>query len=109
MTDTNTAVIDDSMTATTDDNDGSTLAHQGQAQLHMLTTVDNPFNPFTDYDRWDAYDQGEGYYTSAFLARITITSSDLSEADQDVAIENAIDEIVKENVLGIYVKVSQTL
>ena len=87
--------------------EATTLAHQGQVQLHMLTTVDNPFNPFTDYDRWNAYDEARGYFTANFLARVVVTSSELSEADQDVAIENAIDEIVKENVLGIYTKVSQ--
>ena len=87
--------------------DGDHLAHQEQVQLHMLTTVDNPFNPFTDYDQWNAYDEARGYFTASFLARIVITSSELSEADQDLAIENAIDEIVKENVLGIYTKVAQ--
>ena len=105
MTDTN--VVDDSMDAAVVDGDGATLTHAASAQLHMLTTIDNPFNPFTDYDRWRAYDEDAGYYTSAFLARIAITSADLSEADQDLALENAIDEIVKENVLGIYKKVSQ--
>ena len=88
--------------------DGDHLAHQEQVQLHMLTTVDNPFNPFIDYDKWNAYDEAQGYYTSNFLARVVVTSSEISEADQDLAIENAIDEILKENVLGIYRKVSQT-
>ena len=106
MTDTN--VVDDSMDAAVVDGDGATLTHAASAQLHMLTTIDNPFNPFTDYDRWDAYDRDMGYDTSSFLARIAITSSELSEADQDVALENAIDEIVRENVLGLYTKVSQT-
>ena len=105
MTDTN--VVDDSMDAAVVDGDGATLTHAASAQLHMLTTIDNPFNPFTDYDRWNAYDEARGYFTANFLARVVVTSSELSEADQDVAIENAIDEIVKENVLGIYTKVSQ--
>ena len=87
--------------------DGDTLAHQASATLHMLTTVDNPYNPFTDYSDWYAWDVDAGYYTAAFLARIAITSDELSEADQDLAIELAIDEIVKENVLGLYKKVSQ--
>ena len=73
---------------------------------HMLTTVDNPFNPFTEYDEWNAYDEALGYYTTSFLARIVKSSDDLSEADKNVAIENAIDEIVEENVLGLYRKVS---
>lgn len=73
---------------------------------HMLTTVDNPFNPFTNYDEWSSFDEDAGYFTSSFLARIVLSSDELSEADQDLAIEQAIDEVVKENVLGLYRKVS---
>lgn len=73
---------------------------------HMLTTVDNPWNPFTHWDEWYAFDEGAGYKTTAFLARVVITSDELSDADQHLAIEQAIDEIVTENVLGIYRKVS---
>lgn len=73
----------------------------------MLTTLDNPYDPFTQFDEWYAYDERAGYHTMAFLARIVRTSDELSEADQSVAIENAINEIVKENVLGIYRKVTQ--
>ncbi len=75
--------------------------------LHMLTTVDNPFNPFTQYNEWYAYDRNAGYFTTEFLARIVVTSHELSEADQELAIEAAIDEIVRENVLGIYKKVAE--
>lgn len=75
---------------------------------HMLTTLDNPYNPFTQFDEWYAYDEAAGYHTSAFLARIVRTSDELSEADQEFEHEAAIDEIVKENVLGIYKKVSET-
>lgn len=72
---------------------------------HMLTTVDNPFDPFTHYEEWDAWDRAAGYHTSAFLARIVRTSEDLSEADQSQALEQGIEEIVRENVLGVYKKV----
>lgn len=72
---------------------------------HMLTTVDNPFNPFTQFSAWYAFDEAAGYHSSSFLARVTRTSDSLSDADQAQAIEDAIDEIVKENVLGIYTKV----
>jgi len=73
---------------------------------HMLTTVDNPFNPFDSFDDWYAFDEASGYRTTAFLARVVKSSDELSETDQSLAIEQAIDEIVKENVLGIYRKVS---
>lgn len=75
---------------------------------HMLSTVDNPHNPFTHWDDWYAFDTAHDYNTSAFLARVVRSSDELSDADQDLAIEQAIDEIVRENTLGIYVKVSKT-
>lgn len=70
----------------------------------MLTTTDNPWNPFTQFDEWYAYDTQHGYNSLAFLARVTRTSHDISEADQELAIDQAIDEIVRLNVLGIYTK-----
>ena len=75
---------------------------------YMLTTVDNPFDPFTQFDEWLVYDIGKGYNTSSFLARVVKSSPDLSEADQAQAIQLAIDEIVRENVLGLYRKVLPT-
>lgn len=74
---------------------------------HMLTTVDNPYDPFTQFEKWFEWDRQADYHTPAYLARVTFTSYELSEADQDLALELAIDEIVAENVLGIYRKVSR--
>ncbi len=73
---------------------------------HMLTTVDNPFDPFTQYAEWSAYDEGKGYHSASLLARVVATSDELSQADQSLAIELAIDEIVEENVLGLHRKVA---
>jgi hypothetical protein len=74
-----------------------------QATEYMLTTVDNPFNPFTRFE----YDMRLGYNTSAFLDRIARVSPDLSDPDQALAVQNAIDEIVSENVSGMWRKVSR--
>ena len=78
-----------------------------QPTEYMLTTVDNPFDPFTRFDEWLAYDTKLGYDTPGMLARIAKISNDLSEPDQAVAIQNAIDEIVAENVSGMWRKVSR--
>jgi hypothetical protein len=74
---------------------------------YMLTTVDNPFDPFTQWDEWLAYDTQAGYNTPGMLDRIAKVSNDLSEADQAYAIQIAIDEIVEENVSGMWRKVSR--
>ena len=73
----------------------------------MLTTIDNPFNPFTQFDEWFAFDESKGYHTCSYLARITKGSYELSEADDALAQELAIDEIIKMNILGIYRKVKE--
>lgn len=73
----------------------------------MLTTTDNPHDPFTNYDEWFAFDARHGYHTPSYLARIVVASDELSEADYNLAIEQAIDEIVEYNILGIYKKVTR--
>lgn len=78
-----------------------------QVTDYMLTTVDNPFDPFTRFDEWNAYDIRMGYGTCAFLDRVAMVSDDLSEPDQALAIQNAIDDIIKENVSGMWRKVSR--
>lgn len=80
---------------------------QKQPIEYMLTTVDNPFDPFTRFDEWLVYDIGMGYNTSALLGRIVKMSDDSSAPDQALAIQHAIDEIVQENVLGMWRKVSK--
>lgn len=72
---------------------------------YMLTTEDNPYSPFTHFEAWYAFDELAGYHTLSFLARIVKSSHNLSEPDQTLAIQQGIDEIVEENVLGIYIKV----
>lgn len=73
----------------------------------MLTTVDNPYSPFDDWDSWLSFDMAAGYNTSGLLARIAVVSNDLSEADVEQAISQAIDEIVFENVSGVHKKVTK--
>lgn len=75
--------------------------------MSMLTTVDNPFDPFDQFDEWAQWDTSHGYNSSAFLARVCVYSDDLSEADQQLSIEVAIDEIVHENVSGMFRKVTR--
>lgn len=72
---------------------------------YMLSTSDNPFNPYTHWEQWYAYDAAAGYHTPAYLARVVVTSYELSEADQTLAITDAIDEILMYNLTGNYIKV----
>lgn len=70
-----------------------------------LTTSDNPYSPFTQFDEWYAFDVGKGYNTCAYLARIAKTSPELSDLDYSEAVNEAIDEILRFNLTGNYRKV----
>lgn len=60
----------------------------------LITTTDNMFDPFTQYDRWAAYDEIEcGYFTMPYLARIASISPNFTEEEMNRAIEDACDEI----------------
>ncbi len=74
---------------------------------YLLSTIDNPFNPWTQWDAWLAHDMAAGYHTLSYLARIAVSSDELSEADQDLAVAYAIDEIIDYNINGMYVKVPE--
>jgi len=72
---------------------------------HMLSTSDNPYNPWTQWDQWFAWDTQERYYSLALLGRVVQTSDELPQSLQDEAVEDAINEIVTENVSGVHIKV----
>lgn len=75
---------------------------------YMLTTVDNPYDPFTQFDQWMQFDVQKGYNTSGLIARIAATSNELSDLDNEQEIERAMLEIVKYNVYGVHKLVSRS-
>ena len=79
------------------------------AKQCLLSTIDNPFNPFDDFTSWFLFDTEKGYNCSSRLARIANLSDDLSSVEELNEQERAIDEIIKIDVLGIYIKVTKDL
>ena len=77
------------------------------ASPYMITTNDNPYSPFKQFDDWNSFDMQKGYHTCSYLARITKTSNELSQFDEDLAVELAINEILDFDLFGIYRKVTE--
>lgn len=77
---------------------------QGNASC-MLTTFDNPYDPFTQFSKWFLFDTEKGYNSSAYLARIAHTSDELTDDENDAEIERAIDEIVRYDFMNVYRKI----
>lgn len=82
--------------------------------MALLTTIDNPFNPYSDFQKWYDYDCNIlGYNSSAYLDRIKdllLEDSKIKKhadifEDFDHFVQNlAIAEIIKYDPFGIYIK-----
>lgn len=73
----------------------------------MLTTFDNPYDPFEQFQSWFLFDVEKGYNSCAYLGRIARTSEQLSDEQNNIIIEDAIDDIIKYDFMNIYKKVKR--
>lgn len=71
-----------------------------------LTTKDNPFSPFTQFEDWLTFDLDKGYDTCGYLSRIAKTSNQFSDKENEKEIVRAIDEIIKYDPFNLYIRVS---
>ena len=74
----------------------------------MLTTFDNPFDPFEQFTSWFMFDVEKGYNSCSYLARIAKLTDDMSDQEISDEINRAIDEIIKYDFMNIYKKVEKT-
>ena len=75
----------------------------------MLTTIDNPFDPFEQFTSWFLFDVEKGYNSCSRLARIAHFTDEMTQKEQDEENERAIDEIIEYDVMNIYKKVTKNL
>jgi len=74
---------------------------------YAITTIDNPFDPFTQFDEWFQYDLFCGYRTCEKLSRLAATSNVLSDEENDIEIASAMDQMIADEPL-IYRKVTKS-
>lgn len=78
----------------------------------MLTTVDNPFDPFDNFDEWRMFDIRKSTEIGMlpcceYLAKVADLSDEMTQKERNNAIENAIDEIIMYNSMRKFKKVSK--
>ena len=74
---------------------------------YMLTTIDNPYDPFEHFSLWLTFDNERGYGSCSYLGRVARTSDALTEEENSKEVERAIDEIVKYDAMNVYKKVKR--
>lgn len=60
-----------------------------------VTTIDNPYDPFKEWDQWYYYDISNGYNTCERLASISLTSDQFTEEENNEQLEEAINKMIK--------------
>lgn len=76
-------------------------------RTYMLSTIDNPFDPFTDFTLWYMFDCEKGHNTCARLARLANVNPEMSQKEIDDELERAMDFIVKHDLEDKFVKVHE--
>ena len=72
-------------------------------EQHLLTTIDNPYNPFVDFSSWYMFDCEKGHNTSARLARIANIDCEMTQKEIDEETERAMNLIAKYDFEDKYV------
>lgn len=68
----------------------------------FVTTFDNPFNYFNDFENWFAWDKKMGWNTCGIMADLTGNISNLSPEETATVIEGACKRLVSVDILGIW-------
>ena len=71
---------------------------------YMLTTFDNPYNPFVDFVSWYMFDCEKGHNTSSRLARIANLNSEMTQKEREEEADRAMNLIVSYDEEGIFYK-----
>jgi hypothetical protein len=72
-----------------------------------LSTSDNKFDPFTEFDDWFDFDTQKGYNSLQEVARVDKSSNNWPYEDQLLAYEDAVDFCVWMNLTGNRIKVTR--
>ena len=70
----------------------------------LATTMDNPWNPYTNPREWSAFDHLHGYNTRELLAYFSYTSTELEEEDYDEEVNNGVNRLLEFNPFGMHYK-----
>ena len=79
------------------------------ANVCMMSSIDNPFNPFEDFESWHLYEQEKGFDPCSIVARLANLSDDMSEEEIDLETERVIDRFIALDPLNRFEKVIKSV
>ena len=76
------------------------------ANEFMLSTIDNPYDPFEEFTLWLLFDNEKGYHTCERLMRKVEIREDMTQQEIDEATDRAMDELIADDIMNVFVKVA---
>ena len=70
-----------------------------------LSTNDNPYDPEDDFQSWYNWDMTHGYNSASILNRIHADVEILSDEENEIAMEKAIDSFINADPLSLFKKI----
>lgn len=74
-----------------------------------ISTRDNPYDPFDQFEEWFRYDTDKGYNSCGVLARFLYTSDQFTDEENAYETERAIDRIIANDPTNRWIKVKRSL
>lgn len=79
------------------------------AKQCLLSTVDNPFDPFEQFDEWFLFDVEMHHDCCAKLGRIAKVEEAMSDEEYWLEVDRAIDEIISNDPTNTYIRIVKDL
>ena len=74
----------------------------------LLTTIDNPFNPFDDFASWYKFDCEKEHFTCSRIARLADIDDEMTQREVEDELERVMNFIVRYDPEEKYMKVHET-
>lgn len=86
----------------------NTVENTTSKQPYTITTIDNPYNPFTEFTDWYSFDCLHNYGTTEKLSRVCSISDAFTDEENAEEIESGVDALLAVDFLGLYKKAYET-
>ena len=74
---------------------------------YMLSTVDNPYNPFDQFNLWLMFDKEKGYDSCERLARFVHLKEEMTQKEIEEEIDRAMNELINLDFTNTFIKVTK--
>ena len=73
-----------------------------EIKQHRLTTIDNPYDPFDQFEEWFQYDVQHSYNCCGLVALLAETSDSMTEQEKDSILFEGMKQLIETDPLNQY-------